>query len=898
MHYRVLGPLEIVGDDDRPLALGGPRPRALVALLLAAEGQSLAIDVVADELWAGAPPPSAAATLHTYVSRLRRVLPADVLLSERGSYALVPDGPVDRDEFVRHVASGRAALVVGNHDAATRDFAAALAHWRGDAFPELTDSDRGRTVVAALDELRRSTEEDAFEAALSCGRHQEVTPDLEAAVIAEPMRERRWGQLMVALYRSGRQADALARYQALRARLADELGLDPGPELSRLEQQILTQDPTLDAPGLPAAPRSARSLPAPVTSFVGRAFESPELAAAVRANRLVTVTGPGGVGKSRLALELVRAHHAHEPDDLVAFAELAGVTDATLVAAVVAAALGIDETGGGPLEVVLRATIDDGRGALVVLDNCEHLVDSVAGLVDRLLTDVPDLRVVATSREPLGVLGEAVWRVEPMPVEDAVRLFQERAGQAVTSDDDAVRAVCQRLDGLPLAIELAAARLRSMSLEQLLGGLDDRFGLLGAGPRSAPERQRSLHALVGWSHDLLEPDDQGLFAALSVFAGSFDAPAAEAVAGLAAGSSVSRLADLVDKSLVVLHPGNRYRMLETIRQFAAEQLDRSGRAVQARNSHLQWFRDFAASMATELRGPGQLEAMRRCDAEQDNVRAAIEWAVAQPERAALALDITVGVWRNWLVRGQLTEGRQLLAAALAAAPDASPTRAWALLRAGALAECHGDVDDAIAHDTAAIDLARQLGVVDVEALALNELANARRATGDLDAALTAAQDAVAVARTGSVDPLTRYICTLNLANTLLRDGRQRDARALYEEALPIVRASGDEFGLGTVLSNLGVTAFQAGDYDAALGYTNEGAAIAERLENKSGLAMTLDMRAQIELARGNRDVAASSSRDAVALLREIGNSFVLSIALGTAASVKLVGGGDPQPEID
>ena len=898
VQYRVLGPLEIVGGEGA-LPLGGPRPRALAALLIAAEGQPLPIEVVADELWAGDPPPSAAATLHTYVSRLRRVLPAGVLVSERGAYALVPDGPVDRDDFTRDVADARAALAAGDHERAATRLTRALARWRSDAFPELADSDRGRAAATALDELRRAAEEDRFEAELARGRHREVVPELEAAVVEQPLRERRWGQLMLALYRSGRQADALARYQALRALLADELGLDPSPDLGKLEQQILLQDPELAAPGEAAAPAApARPLPAPVTTFVGRAFETAELAAAMRANRLVTVAGPGGVGKSRLAVELVRAHHGEEPADLVAFAELAGVADPALVPAAVAATLGIDESGGTPLETALGGALDDDRGALIVLDNCEHVVDAVASLVEQLLTAVPDLRIVATSREPLGVLGEAVWRVAPMPVDDAVRLFRERAGQAAVTDGPALRAVCERLDGLPLAIELAAARLRTMSIEQLLAGLDDRFRLLGTGPRSAPERQRSLYALVQWSHDLLAPDDQRLLAALSVFAGSFDAPAAEAVAGLEPGSGVSRLADLADKSLVVLHPGNRYRMLETIRQFAAERLRANGDEESARDAHLAWFRAFAESMSTELRGGRQRDALHRCEAERDNVRAAIEWAVADPDRAPLALEIAVGVWRNWLVRGHLTEGRQLLGAALAAAPVRTRARAWALQRAGGLAESHGDVAAAVELELAAIELAREVGDVDVEALALNELANARRAAGDLEAAITSAREAVAIAREGSTQALTRYTCTLNLGNTLLRDGRQREARELYEEALPNIRDAGDDFGLGTVLQNLGVAAFQAGDYEAALAYTDEGAAIAERLESKQGLAMTFDMRAQIELARGNLEAAAASNREGLALLREIGNSFVVSIALGTAANIKLHSGGDPQPEID
>lgn len=894
MQYRVLGPLSIVGDDGE-LALGGPRPRALVALLLAAEGQPLPIDVVADELWAGDPPPSAAATLHTYVSRLRRVLPAGVLVSERGAYALVPDGPVDRDEFTGRVEQGRTALSEGRFGEAAAHLADALARWRGDAFPELADSPRGRSVVAALEELRRSTEEDRFDAGLAAGGHQELVADLEAAVVAHPLRERRWGQLMLALYRSGRQADALARYQALRTHLGEELGLDPGAELRNLEQRILEQDPTLMLGVVAETERRTRPLPTPVTSFVGRAFETAELAAVVRANRCVTLAGPGGVGKSRLALELVRAHRAEEPHDLIAFVELAGVTDPALVPAAVAAGLGLDESGGASIDEALRSA---GHDILLVIDNCEHLLDAVASLTDHLLAAVPALRVVATSREPVGVLGEAVWRVHPMPADDAMTLFRARAGQADTGDDDALRAVCERLDGLPLAIELAAARLRTMTVEQLCAGLDDRFALLGAGPRSAPERQRTLHALVQWSYDLLDADDRALVDALSVFRGSFDAPAVEAVAALPPGTAVSRLADLVDKSLVVLHPGNRYRMLETIREFAQAQLQRADRNEALRDRHLEWLASLAARMATELRGPSQLDALQRCEAERDNVRAAVEWAVADAARAPFALEIVVGVWRSWLVRGHLTEARRLFDAALAAAPAPSLARAWALQRAGALAESHGDVDAAISLAGDAAALARALGDGDVEALARNELANAKRAAGELDAALAAAREAVAVARSQARDPSTRTICTLNLANTLLRDGRQREARTLYEEALPLLRVAGDEFGLGIVLQNLGVATFQAGDLDAALAYTDEGAVIAERLDSKQGLAMTFDMRAQIELARGNLAVAAENSERAVALLRELGNAFVLSIALGTAASVALAAGDEPQPLID
>ncbi len=896
MLYRALGPLEVVGDDGRPVAIGGTKPRALLARLLIERGRPVGIERLADDLWAMSPPSSAAATLHAYVSRLRRVLPQGALVTEGSGYALRTEpGEVDCDHFEAGVQDGRRALAADDSVRAATLLGDALRLWRGPALPELADCDAGRAESARLQEIRLAAEEDRFEAELKAGRHDDALADLEAAVKAEPLRERRWSLLMRALYRAGRQADALRRYQDLRLVLAEELGIDPSPELTRLEHAILVHDPSLDAIARARTRRDPRRrLPTPVTSFVGRDVETAELEAAVQANRLVTVVGPGGVGKTRLALELARARHADDLTERVGLVELASVTDPAVLPGAIAAALDADEPGEDGLIAALDTVLGD-ESALLVLDNCEHLVEACAQVVDEVLRGVPGLHVLATSREPLGVAGEAVWRLSPMPTHDAVELFRARSGEVGRTDDLDLAAICERLDGLPLAIELAAARLRSMSLEQLAAGLGDRFRLLGSGPRTGPVRHRTLRALIEWSYELLPPDDQTLFAVLSGFSGSFDAPAVESicrdVGSLGAVDAVVRLADLADKSLVVLEPGNRYRMLETIREFAAELLQAEGIADATRAAHLAWFAQLASDAAGRLRSVDQADWLRRCDAEHPNLRAAIEWAVLDSTRAPLAMRMATQLFRFWLVRSHVAEGRRLLERALDIAEEETVDCAWAHLRAGGLTDRQGDVEATRMHQEAALRLARRLRLRDVEALALSDMGTAARDAGDVSAAIGLAEQAVAAARDG--DSAALGVCLCELASSHLGSGRFGRARELYDEARPLLESVGDLYGLSVATGNLGLAAYQQGDMEACRRFSYEARALYEQLGDRNGVAVTLAALAQAEQAERNFDAADEAVTASLAILREVGAPVHVSIVLGIAAEIRVERGLDP-----
>ncbi|MEU3032424.1 ATP-binding protein [Streptomyces incarnatus] len=674
MRYKILGITQAADAHGTLHALTAPRLRTLLAALALRPGRTTTPDTLVQEIWTDAPPQDAPAALQALVGRLRRVLGKDTVTSTPGGYRLeATEDDIDLYVFERLTRTGTKALADGDHATAHRALTAALGLWYGPALADLPD----RTAATRPEALRLEATRARAAAALALGRARDVVPELRELTAAHPYDEPLHALLIRALADTGRPADALAAYESARRTLADTLGTDPGPELRALHAELLAQEHR------PAPPPPARrgNLRPRLTSFVGREGELEALRADVRRSRLVTLTGPGGSGKTRLAEE---AAAALAPAWLV---ELAPLDQPDAVPGAVVSALGLRETVLLNSELAPQQTDPTAllieycapRAELVVLDNCEHVIDAAAALAETLLTHCPHLTVLATSREPLGVPGESVRPVEPLVPEQAHRLFAERAravrpdADAVLADTAAVAEICRRLDGLPLAIELAAARLRLLSPRQIAGRLDDRFRLLTSGSRTVLPRQQTLRAVVDWSWDLLDERERTVLREVSVFAGGWDLGAAEAVC---TGPVADLIGALVDKSLVVAAPGcaggMRYRLLETIHEYAAERAaEAPGQRAAAERRHRAWARALVEEADPLLRSADQLRWISRLESDLDNIRAALDRAVRAGEEAEAGALVRAMCWFWWL-RNYRQEGvgrvRQVLR--LGAALDA------------------------------------------------------------------------------------------------------------------------------------------------------------------------------------------------------------------------------------
>ncbi|MEU4106057.1 ATP-binding protein [Streptomyces tanashiensis] len=676
MRYLILGTTEALRPDGTPLPLGGARLRALLAALALRGGRAVSVGELADDVYGDDLPQDAPAALQALVGRLRRILGKEAVASTPGpGYRLVA-GPDDIDLYVfqRRVRDGAARLDAGDPDAAAALLREALGLFRGSALADLPEPVGVRPEAQRLAALRQRVEAD-----LRRGATDGLVPELTELTATYPYDEAFRAHLIRALRAEGRHADALTAYESARRTLADALGADPGPELTALHHELLTgtipapprtEAPAPEAPAPPAADPAAPERPAPapeagnirprLTSFVGREPELAALHADLTRSRLVTLTGPGGSGKTRLAEEA--AVRAVGPAAWIA--ELAPLDDPGALPGAVLSALRLRETNlitrdGVPLQDDPTAHLVEHlarRPLLLVLDNCEHLIDAAAALAETLLTHCPQLRILATSREPLGVPGESVRPVEPLPPDPAHRLFAERARTVRPSFDlardggEAVDEICRRLDGLPLAIELAAARLRLLTPRQIADRLDDRFLLLTSGSRTVLPRQQTLRAVVDWSWDLLDPAERTLLRQVSVFAGGWDLAAAETLSPYAADA----LGALVDKSLVVATPAEggemRYRLLETIHEYATERAaEEPALLAAAEATHTAHFTALAEAAEPMLRSAEQLPWIDRLERDLDNIRAALHRTLvtAPDEAAALRLVFAMG-WFWWL----------------------------------------------------------------------------------------------------------------------------------------------------------------------------------------------------------------------------------------------------------
>jgi predicted ATPase/DNA-binding SARP family transcriptional activator len=859
----LLGPLLVVVDESSKIAVTAPKQRAVLELLALRVGVVVQSGELIDALWGDDPPAKAKKVVQTYIHALREKLPSGTIETIDGGYCLdIPPDDVDVGRFERLLLAGHEAAERCDPGQAVELLSEGLALWRGEPLADLADQLVGVAEGVRLAELRRSAEEQLFEARLQVGDHVRLVAELETAVAAEPLRERRWGQLMLALYRSGRQAEALRAYERVRGGLEELLGVDPGAELKALEEAILLQKPELEwrSPprfftvvaarnaAEPAPTRSRRqNVPTPIDSFVGRREEADRVQHLMGESRLLTLAGVGGAGKTRLAIH-VAARHAEGSRGDVCFADLASIADPGLVPQIVADALGYHPHTDAITVQSLTEFIAD-QQILLVVDNCEHVIDEAASMIERLLRAAGRAKVLATSREPLGINGEVVWRVQPMALPatlepgdadeiwacDSAQLFLQRAKAIdplldLTDEVLSIGQIVTTLEGLPLAIELAAARVDTLRPGEILKRLHNRFDLLDHGPRQAAARQRSFEASVDWSYQLLNPNEALVFRRASIFQGAFSIEAAGAVVDRVSPSDSKGLAPVLErlasKSLLspVKQPGAvRYRILDSIRQFGRDRLQASAddEEIQTRAAHAGYYLSLARRARPGLRGPDQALWFDAISDELTDLRVALDHLASSPGTIDDALDAFGALDRYWFVRAQPVEALSLAEALLAPAhPEKSVQRArgliaglWAsvyqrpqlaqrwgrearqmaqaldhpglMCEAGAMVAAAsffaGEPDGTIGKE--AIALARRLG--DPVLVGLAHMGHGLALfTIDLIAARHALQDALD-ATEESGDLLVRYVALSDLGEACREQGDLREAERYYRSALSI-----------------------------------------------------------------------------------------------------------------
>jgi predicted ATPase/DNA-binding SARP family transcriptional activator len=874
VEFCILGPLEVLAGDGA-VALDAPKPRALLALLLLHANEPVSRDRLIDDLWAGAPPATAAQNVRTYVFQLRAALGNDAIRTASSGYELRAEpGSIDLRRFEEHLVEARAQPPA----AAAETLRKALALWRGPPLAEFAYEPWAQVEIARLEELRVEALEERIDADLALGGASDVVAELEGLVARHPLRERLRGQLMLALYRCGRQADALAAFRDGRRALVAELGIEPGPALRELERTILEQDPGLELRPVPAASTSLRRRP---TSFIGRARELRDIRQLLADDdlRLMTLTGAGGSGKTRLALEATTGLDA-------VVIELAPVSDPGLVASAIADGLGILDR---PGRTRAEALIDHlrHRRVLLVLDNFEQLVEAAPLLRDVLAT-AGGVKLLVTSRTPLGLPEEHVYPVPPLREREAIRLYVERAREAqpdfrlAEANAEAVTDLCGRLDGLPLALELAAARSNVLSPRALLERMGSRLDLL-----------KPLRGAIEWSYDLLEPDLRELFARLGVFVGGFSVEGAEAVGGDLPVDIVDGLQTLLRNNLlkaeraVVDEP--RLGMLETIREYALEQLSACGDLEVVRGRHALHFAALAEQAEPGLLGPQQLEWLERLDADRENIRAALSWTATSGETDT-GVRIAANLWRYWNFRHHEREARERLERLLAYGTAKPIHRAMGQLAVASLAQWEGDHAKIRAMCEAAIPVLREadkqpfvvvlLGLFATSAVATGDIEEARelrrealeqaRASGDRTAqayalacgsvvlaavgqredAERALEDAVDIARQlGNVRSVAGW--GMALAGHAILRGDRAQARALFEDSLTIYRRLSDAWGVPMALLGLTYLALEEADLEAARSLLAESLAFDREYTDQPGLADDLQMSARFAAGGGN-----------------------------------------------
>ena len=879
---KLLGPLDVQVAGDQ-VQFEGSKQRALFTVLALQAPEPVAVDALVEALWAEGPPGDGVQALQKQVSRLRhRLGPRAPLQRSAAGYTLgIERDAVDARRFEELLRSARVALADDRPDAARADLEAALALWRGPALADHRFEQFAQLEIARLEELRIEAIEERMEAELAGGGHGDLAGELHSLVAEHPLRERLRGHLMLALYRSGRQAEALEVMREGRRMLVDELGIEPGPELRRLEQMILAHDPELAAAPAPApaAPAAPAALPAPTGPLIGRDGELAEITDVLvrRQTRLLTLVGPGGVGKTRLAIEAGR-DVAERFGGRAVHVDLEGVEDARLLASEAAAALGTVAATG---EELAEQLAHSGGRALVVLDGFERLLDD-AGEVARLLGAVPSLTVLATSRAALRLSGEQVYSVHPLAPPNAAALFVARAGAAragwvPTGEDRAViDEICERLDGLPLAIELAADRVRLLPPRALLARLERRLDVLTASGGGRPARHRSLRATLEWSWDVLDDRERRLLCDLTVFEGGASLEAAAAVHGEDVDDAVSALLDkgsLLRVDQPEIEP--RLAMLDTVREFAAEQARDS---AEAELRHARYFVGFCERRAEEASRSHRRDSLERLALERANIRLAYE-RLARAGAADEALRVAIGFaealpWDAHVleVRGWLT-----------LATETPALRATAQYWDGRLAISQARFDEAEARLRAALATAREAGEPGLEAAVLTALG--RRATLTAAADVAELGDAALAAARATDDRRLVADALLTVAGACERAVEWDRAAALATEALVLYRELGDPYGAAAALAELGWYDLVNGAGEQAETYFDQAAELRRRHGDDRRLVEPLIDGAWLALVHGDSGLAQSRFLDSLELARQVDDRFLVGEALAGLSAV-------------
>jgi predicted ATPase/DNA-binding SARP family transcriptional activator len=920
VEFGVLGPLEVRAVAGAvPIRRGFPRT-LLIALLLK-PGQVVVSDTLIDLLWRDELPRNPANALQIQVSYLRKRLAAAEpdgasLLATRGSgYALqVEPDRIDARRFetaVRQFPTVDTLSSPASLASAIDEVDAALGLWRGEALEDVAGMDFARGEATRLDELRWAATERRMELLLRAGRHVATISDLAELVQRMPLRERFHELLVLALYRSGRQGDALRAYEQARHTLADELGIDPGTALRELQRAVLRQAPELDwtppesaATAAPAAsargepPASLGSttgrVPVPVSPLIGRDAELARLDQLLETHRALTLTGPAGAGKTRLAIDL----SARRPGP-VWYVDLSPIAQPSRAAPAVAAAAGVSVApGDDPVEAI--ASTLAGRQGLLVLDTCEHLVPTVARLASAVLRAGPGVRVLATSRRTLGMSGEFAWPVPPLALPDpdatsvdeimssaAVALFVERAA-AVRPDlhvDRAtardIGAVCLALDGLPLAIELAAARSDVLSPAAIRARLGDRFGLLVDGGADVAERQQTLRRAIDWSFTLLSPDQRTFFARLGTFAGTFDLEAALSVAGAGLDSPLDLLVSLVKQSMVSRTGQDRYHLLDTLRAYALEVLDDLDPDA-TRDQHAAFYAELAVRGEVGIRGSEQLAWLESLRSDVNNFRTALDWSLRTGDLTCAARQAAALSW-FWTLNGMLTEAIRPLARLLPAEDIPTATRAKCHWGYALLAASLGELTTARTAGYRAVELGREAGDDAEVAYGLNAVAVSEWALGDHSRSESAHCEAIALFEQIG-DAWGLAVCKVLLARTLFDRGDTAAAQ-VAKEGVEAARRAGDRHVLGIALTQTALMAMAEGDHEAALRTANEALALQEAIGYTEGTVSALHVLGQSHRLAGDAVAARDVHLQALRLATRIGHAAATCEAVEDLARV-------------